>query len=125
MWRQWKKAADAMRLHCWRADGRTTRPTGGRMRKHCLGTDKAKLPLYVETDKKQLTFLKADWDEAEVRKEFTKIPQLPIKKGKELGKISYCVGNEELYSFKICAAEDIRKWDFATFLTAVLKEFLL
>ena len=87
--------------------------------------NKAKLPLYVETDKKQLTFLKADWAEAEVRKEFTKIPQLPVKKGKELGKISYCVGNEELYSFKICAAEDIRKWDFATFLTAVLKEFLL
>lgn len=87
--------------------------------------NKASLSLYVDAKEKQLTFLKSDQDEAGVKKEFAQITKLPIKKGKKMGRISYCIGNEELYSYEIRAAEDINKWDFKTFLKAVLKEFLL
>lgn len=87
--------------------------------------NRVKLPLYVDSKEKQLTFLKADWDEAQVKKEFTGNTKLPIKKGKSMGKISYCVGGEELYSYEIRAKEEIKKWDFNAFFLAVLKDFLL
>lgn len=87
--------------------------------------NKASLPLYVDAREKQLIFLKSDLDTAEVKKEFAQITTLPVKKGKKLGRISYCIGNEELYSYEIRAAEDLKKWDFPAFFKAVLKEFLL
>ena len=72
-----------------------------------------------------MTFLKADWDQAEIRKEMTELVTLPVQKGKKLGKISYCINGETIYSFAICAGEDVYAWDFDTFLKAVWKEFLL
>lgn len=87
--------------------------------------NKASLPLYVDAREKQLIFLKSDLDTAEVKKEFAQITTLPVKKGKKLGRISYCIGNEELYSYEIRAADDLKKWDFPAFFKAVLKEFLL
>lgn len=84
------------------------------------------LPLYVDAgEDTSLTFLKADWDEAQVKKEFTELLEVPVNKGQKLGKISYCINGEEIYSYDICAASDIKKWDFKTFIDALLKEFLL
>lgn len=86
---------------------------------------RTELSLLVDSNEANLTFLKADWDEANVRKAFTQIVELPVKKGDKLGEISYCINEEEIYSFDICAAEDINQWDFGTFLCALWKEFQL
>ncbi|MCI7321947.1 MAG: serine hydrolase [Lachnospiraceae bacterium] len=86
---------------------------------------RTKLALSVACDQKKMTFLKADWDQAEIRKEMTELVTLPVQKGKKLGKISYCINGETIYSFDICAGEDVYAWDFDTFLKAVWKEFLL
>ncbi len=85
---------------------------------------RVKLSLYVDAEDQNLTFLKADWDEAQVKKEFTKVLQLPINKGEKMGVISYCINGEALYSYDICAAESLKKWDFKAFMQAMLQEFL-
>lgn len=87
--------------------------------------NKASLPLYVDAKETQLTFLKSDSDEAKIKKELVQMIRLPVRKGKKMGKISYCIGNEILYSYDIRAKADLKKWDFPAFLKAVLKEFLL
>jgi D-alanyl-D-alanine carboxypeptidase (penicillin-binding protein 5/6) len=81
------------------------------------------LPLCVETDTDNLTFLKADWEEAKVTKNFTQTVTFPVKKGDVLGEISYGIGTKELYRYDICAAEDVEKWNFETFLYALWQEF--
>lgn len=83
------------------------------------------LPLYIDAENTNLTFLKADWDEAQVKKEFTEILQVPVKKGQKLGQISYCINGEEIYSFHICAGADVYQWDIRTFAKALFCEFLL
>lgn len=87
--------------------------------------DRTKLSLIVDKKEKNPMFLKADWDEAQIRKEFTQVVTLPVKKGSKIGRIEYCINGEEIYSFDICAGEDIKKWDFRTFFMALWKEFLL
>lgn len=86
---------------------------------------RTKLKLSVAAEKKDMTFLKADWDQAEVKRELTELVTLPVRKGQKLGKVSYCINGETIYSFDICAGENVYSWDFETFLKAVYKEFLL
>lgn len=83
------------------------------------------LSLSVACGDQSMTFLKADWDQAQIKKEMTEIVTLPVKKGKKLGKVSYCINGETIYSFDICAGEDIHQWDFESFFQAVFQEFLL
>lgn len=84
----------------------------------------AEVPLRVNIKEKNITFLKADWDEAEVKKEYTKAVKAPVKKGQKIGKISYCINGEEMYVYDICTGADIPKWDFQAFFGAVIREFL-
>lgn len=85
---------------------------------------RASLSLYVDNGPAEMTFLKADWDDAVVRREFAEKVTLPVKEGDVLGKIYYQVGGEDLYTFDICAAEEIKDWNFRRFLRAVWDTFL-
>lgn len=87
--------------------------------------NRTKLRLSVDADIQNMTFLKADWDQAEIKKEMTEPVTLPVKKGQKLGKVNCCIGGEPICSFDICAGEDIYAWDFQTFLRALCREFLL
>lgn len=86
---------------------------------------RTKLKISVAADMKNMTFLKADWEQAEVRRDLTELLALPVEKGQKVGKVSYCIDGETIYSCDVCAAENIRSWDFYTFLRAVWKDFLL
>lgn len=86
---------------------------------------RTKLKLSVASGNQDLTFLKADWDQAQVKRELKDLVTLPVKKGQKLGKVSYCINGETIYSFDICAGENVYSWDFETFLKAVGREFLL
>ena len=83
------------------------------------------LPLYVENHGNKMTFLKADWDDAEIVRSFSKIVKAPIQKGDKLGEVSYCVGGQELYTYDICAGENVLRWDFTAFLHALWKDMIL
>jgi D-alanyl-D-alanine carboxypeptidase (penicillin-binding protein 5/6) len=83
-----------------------------------------KLPLYVDTGEENLSFLKADWEEAALQKSFAGAVQPPVREGEPLGTVSYGIDGEELYTFEICAAETIAKWDFPSFIRALWAEFL-
>ncbi|MCM1282188.1 MAG: D-alanyl-D-alanine carboxypeptidase [Muribaculaceae bacterium] len=84
---------------------------------------RASLNLYVDNGPDTMTFLKADWDTARVEKSFVSSVKLPIHTGDVLGKISYLLGEQVLYSYDICAAEEIHAWDFETFLGALWREY--
>ena len=86
---------------------------------------RAKLPAFVDTDMTKLTFLKADGDTAEVKKILSDPIQLPVKKGQTLGRVSYCISGEEIYSGRIKAKVSIQKWDFEKFFQMMWKEVLL
>jgi D-alanyl-D-alanine carboxypeptidase (penicillin-binding protein 5/6) len=86
---------------------------------------RTELALAVEADESNLTFLKADWEEATVRRTLSEPLQLPIQKGDVLGSISYGIEETVLYTFDIYASDDIAQWDFPSFLMAVLNEILL
>ena len=83
---------------------------------------RAQIPLYVDFKNDNMTFLKADWDEAQIVRSFSKMVQAPVKKGDPLGRISYCVEGQEMYAFDICAGESVYKWNFTAFLHALWKE---
>ena len=83
------------------------------------------LSLYADNGPDQLSFLKADWDEVIVKKEMKKGIPLPVYTGDVMGKISFWVGEEELFSYDICAGEDLFQWDFESFQNAVLKDFFM
>jgi D-alanyl-D-alanine carboxypeptidase (penicillin-binding protein 5/6) len=83
-----------------------------------------KLPLYVDAGESNLTFLKADWEEAKMQKSYDGAVQLPVREGEKLGTVSYGIEGEELYTFEICAAETVEKWDFPSFIRALWTEFL-
>lgn len=85
---------------------------------------RASLKLYVDNGSDTLTFLKADWDEAKVEKQFTDRVSLPVKEGDVLGKINYWIGDQVIYTYDICAAEEIHVWDLPSFVRAVWKEFI-
>jgi D-alanyl-D-alanine carboxypeptidase (penicillin-binding protein 5/6) len=88
---------------------------------------RTRLPLYVNVNAEEtdLTFLKADWEEASVRKTLTRHVQLPVQAGDVLGTVSYGIEGDILYTYDICAADTIFQWDFLSFLRALFKEFLL
>lgn len=86
---------------------------------------RASLSLYVDNGPDTMTFLKADWDDAGIRREFVSKVTLPVHEGDVLGKIYYQIGGEDLYTYDICAAEEIREWTFKRFLHAVWEEFLV
>ena len=69
-----------------------------------------------------MTFLKADWDEAEIVSSLSKLVKAPVRKGDKLGSVSYCVGGQELYSCDVCAKENLFRWDFTAFLHALWAE---
>jgi hypothetical protein len=76
----------------------------------------------VDTEEENLTFLKADWEEARVEKSFSKSVQAPVQKDEVLGTISYGVGETVLYTYEIRAGDAIFLWDFPSFLRAFFKE---
>jgi D-alanyl-D-alanine carboxypeptidase (penicillin-binding protein 5/6) len=85
---------------------------------------RTKVPLYVDADGDTLTFLKADWEEAQVQKTYTKPAQPPLESGEVVGTISYGIEGEALYTYEICAAETVFLWNFPTFLRALLLELI-
>jgi D-alanyl-D-alanine carboxypeptidase (penicillin-binding protein 5/6) len=97
---------------------------GGGYRENTLaewGT-RTSLPLYVDTEKENLTFLKADWEEARVEKTLTKSVQAPVEEDEVLGTVSYVIAGETLYTCEIRAADTVFQWNFTAFLQAFLKE---
>jgi D-alanyl-D-alanine carboxypeptidase (penicillin-binding protein 5/6) len=102
-------------------------PVGGGYRDGVLAEwgVRTALPLAVEGNTSGLTFLKADWEEVTVQKNVVKTVQLPVQAGDVLGTVSYGIAGEILYTYDICAAEAVFRWDFPAFLKAVLKEFIL
>lgn len=85
---------------------------------------RASLNLYIDKGAETMTFLKADWDEARVEKTYVRHAKLPVKKGDVMGQVKYVLGGKTLYTYDICAAEDIYAWDYGTFFRAVFMEFL-
>lgn len=86
---------------------------------------RVKVPLYVDDHGAQMTFLKADWDEAEMIRSFSQMVKAPVEKGDKLGTVSYCVGGQEMYTYDICAGESVLRWNFAAFLRALWTELTL
>ena len=86
---------------------------------------RSSLKLYVDNGPEDMLFLKADWDDAMIQKEFVNHVALPVEEGDVLGKIYYRIGGEILYSYDICAAEEIKEWNFPAFLRALWQEFTL
>jgi D-alanyl-D-alanine carboxypeptidase (penicillin-binding protein 5/6) len=86
---------------------------------------RAKIPLYVDSEEDNLIFLKADWEDAQIKKEFTGVVQLPVEKGEKVGEISYCINGEELYTYDIRTADQIQKWNFKIYLSALAREFFI
>ena len=85
---------------------------------------KTKVQLYSEAAKKNLTFLKADWDEASLQKELNEICMVPVKKNQKIGEVSYCINGEKVYSYPIRTVNEVKKWDLDSFGKAVMEEFL-
>lgn len=85
---------------------------------------RASLDLYIDGIWDDMTFLKADWDEAHAEKSFVGSVRLPVQKGDVIGEINYLLGDQVICRFDICVAEEIRAWDYRTFLGAVWTEFL-
>lgn len=85
---------------------------------------KTKVQLYSEAAKKNLTFLKADWDEASLQKELNEICMVPVKKNQKIGEVSYCINGEKVYSYPIRTVNEVKKWDLNSFGKAVMEEFL-
>lgn len=83
---------------------------------------RALVSLYVNDGGKKMTFLKADWDDAEIVSSLSKLVKAPVRKGDKLGSVSYCVGGQELYSCDVCAKENLFRWDFTAFLHALWVE---
>ncbi len=100
---------------------------GSAYRQACLEQwgKKVTLPLYVDDHGDKMTFLKADWDEAEVVRSFSKMVKAPVEKGDKLGEVSYCVGGREMYTYDICAGENVLQWDFTAFLHALWINLIL
>lgn len=80
---------------------------------------------YIDAKESSMTFLKADWDEAEITRSFSKIVRAPLKKGDSLGRVSYTIGGQEIYAFDICAGKNVFRWDFTAFLHALWKEITI
>lgn len=99
---------------------------GSAYRQPCLEQwgRRVELPLYVDDRGDKMTFLKADWDEAEIVHSFSRVVKAPVKRGDKIGKVSYCVEGEELYTYDICAVENVSRWDFTVFLHALWKDFI-
>lgn len=86
---------------------------------------RASLKLYVDNGPDTMTFLKADWDDATIRKELVSRVTLPVHPGDALGKIYFQIGGEDMYTYDICAGEEIKAWSFDAFFRAVWKEALV
>ena len=84
----------------------------------------AKLPLSIDADLTKLTFLKADTDTAEIKKTLTDSVTLPVKKGQAMGRVSFCINGQELYTCGISADASIKKWDLEKFYQVLWKEVL-
>lgn len=120
---------DSFHLYRGTEESLKTEPVSiaGGMRKQTLKewSTHASLPLSIDGKVKELTFLKADWENAEMKKTMELPYHLPIKKGQKLGTISYCIEGREIYSCSICAGEDVKKWNFLSFVKVLWEEFLL
>lgn len=81
-----------------------------------------KVPLYVKGQNENMTFLKADWEEATVVRSLDETICAPVKKGDKCGTVSYCIGGQERYQYDICAKESVERWNFTAFLRALWKE---
>lgn len=85
----------------------------------------ADLSLSVDADLDQMTFLKADSDTAEMKKQIPDSITLPVRKGQTLGTVSYCINGEEIYSCPILAENTVERWDLEKFFHVLWKEVLL
>lgn len=85
----------------------------------------ASLSLSVEASPDQMTFLKADSDTAEMKKQIRDSITLPVRKGQTLGTVSYCINGEEIYSCPILAENTVERWDLEKFFHVLWKEVLL
>lgn len=85
---------------------------------------KGRLRLAIDTEETEITFLKAEWETASVEKNITKPLQLPIEKGDVVGTVSYGIDGEELYTYDIVAGNTFYRWDFTSFLKAVINSFI-
>lgn len=83
---------------------------------------KVELPLYVDSNGKKLTFLKADWDRAEVTRSVSKMVTAPVKKGDKLGEVIYSVAGQDMYTCDIRADDTVYQWNFTAFLQALWME---
>lgn len=102
-------------------------PIRGGCKKYSLDEwgESSLLSLYADNGPDTLTFLKADWDTVEVKKEVKKAVALPVQKGDVMGTISITVNGEPLFSYDICSAENLYEWDFSFFRRALFQEFVL
>lgn len=85
----------------------------------------AKLSLSVDADPTNMTFLKADSDTAEMKKQINDSITLPVRKGQKVGSISYCINGEEIYSCPILAKNTVETWNIEKFFRVLLEEVLL
>ena len=85
---------------------------------------KTKVQLYSEAEKQNLTFLKADWDDASMQKEINEICTVPVKQNQKIGEVSYCINGEKVYSYPIRAVNEVKEWNLNSFGKAVMEEFL-
>lgn len=85
---------------------------------------KSKVQLYSEAAKQNLTFLKADWDDASLQKEINEICMVPVKKNQKIGEVSYCINGEKVYSYPIRTVNEVKEWDLNSLGKAVMEEFL-
>ena len=86
--------------------------------------NKSKVQLYSEAAKQNLTFLKADWDDASLQKEINEICMVPVKKNQKIGEVSYCINGEKVYSYPIRTVNEVKEWDLNSLGKAVMEEFL-
>lgn len=85
----------------------------------------AKLSLTVDSDPEKMTFLKADSDTAEMKKQIFDSVTLPVRKGQKVGSVSYCINGEEIYSCPILAKNTVKAWNIEKFFHVLWKEVLL
>lgn len=81
-----------------------------------------KVSLYVKGQNENMTFLKADWEEATVVHSLDETICAPVKKGDKCGTVSYCIEGLERYRYDICAKKSVEQWNFTAFLRALWKE---